>query len=106
MYYATEHNQNEINKVAKLSDMQSRQVKSLNMSYNDRANAILTDPTITEDDRKQKLVTLNTERREKIKVLVGKNKEKNLEKARVKYSAKNATDKQSEWLNQVAANNK
>ena len=104
--YITERSQNEINKAAKLSDAQGRQVKSVNLAYNNKARTVMLDSSLTEDARKQQLVSLNEERRTKIKAIVGKGKEKNLEKQRTKYSAKNPDDVQSAWLNQATAGNK
>ena len=104
--YAAERAQAELAKAAKLSTNQGRQVKAINMSYNDKAQLVLLDSTLSPELRRQQLSTLNTERRAKIKEIVGKNKEKNLEKERIKYSAKHSDDRQSAWLNEVAVNNK
>jgi hypothetical protein len=106
MSYATERSQNQINKAAKLSDNEGRQVKAINIAYNEKAQSIVQDMAVTEDQRKQQLTALNEERRSKIRAVVGKGKEKSLEKERIKYGSKNADDKQSAWLNQATVNNK
>ncbi len=102
--YAAERTQAQLAKAAKLSTNQGRQVKAINMSYNDKAQLVMLDSTLSPESRKQQLTALNTERRAKIKEIVGKNKEKNLEKERIKYSAKNSDDRLSAWLNEVAVN--
>lgn len=102
--YATERSQRELSKAAKLSDNQGQQVKVISQLYNDKAKEIAENTTMSEDKKKAALAVLIEERRAKIKAVVGNNKEKNLEKERVKYSAKNKDDKNSAWLNEVAVN--
>ncbi len=104
--YAAERTQAQLAKAAKLSTNQGRQVKAINMSYNDKAQLVILDSTLSQESRTAQLTALNMERRAKLKEVVGKNKEKNLEKERIKYSAKNSDDKLSAWLNEVAVNNK
>ncbi len=101
-WYATERSQLEINKAAKLSDNQGRQVKAINISYNAKAKAIIENVEFSEAQRKEQLTALNLERRTKIKAIIGNNKEKNLEKERSKYAVKHTDDKESAWLNEVA----
>lgn len=103
--YAAERTQAELAKAAKLSTNQGRQVKAINMSYNDKAQLVMLDSTLSPEVRRQQLTALNTERRDKIKEVVGKGKEKKLEKERIKYMAKNNDDTLSAWLNEVAVNN-
>jgi len=105
-WYAAERTQTQLAKAAKLSDNQGRQVKAINMSYNDKAQLVMLDSTLSSDLRTQQLNALNLERRAKIKEVVGKGKEKNLEKERIKYSAKNTDDRLSAWLNEVAVKDK
>lgn len=102
--YAAERTQAELAKAAKLSTNQGRQVKAINMSYNDKAQLVMLDSTLSPEVRRQQLTALNTERRDKIKEVVGKGKEKKLEKERIKYMAKNNDDTLSAWLNEVAVN--
>lgn len=102
--YAANRSQNEIVKAAKLSENQGRQVKAINMSCNDKAQLVMMDSSLSQESRNQQLTTLNLERRAKIKEVVGKNKEKNVEKQRMKVSAKNSDDKLSAWVNEVAVN--
>ena len=104
--YAANRTQNEIVKAAKLSENQGRQVKAINMTYNDKAQLVVMDSTLSQESRNQQLTTLNLERRTKIKEVVGKSKEKNVEKQRMKVSAKNSDDKLSAWVNEAAVNKK
>lgn len=101
-WYATERSQKEINKAAKLSDNQGRQVKAINATYNAQAKAIKENIDLTEEQKSQQFAALNVERRAKIKAIVGKGKESKLEKERKKYMATHTDDKESAWLNQVA----
>lgn len=104
--YATERSQRELSKAAKLNDNQGQQVKLINQTYNNKAKAIREDLSISDEQKKAQLTVLNAERRAKIKAAVGSNKEKNLEKERVKYSTKNNDDKNSAWINEVVVNKK
>ena len=101
-WYATERSQAEINKAANLSVNQGRQVKAINIAYNDRAKAIKADIVLTDEQKAQQFAALNLERRAKIKAIVGKGKESKLEKERKKYTATHTDDVDSAWLNQVA----
>ncbi len=101
-WYATERSQKEINKAAKLSENQGRQVKAINLSFNAQAKAIKENLEITQDQKMQQLAALNVERRAKIRAVIGKGDESKLEKARKKYMATNTDDKESAWLNEVA----
>lgn len=97
----TEHNMDEVNKAAKLGSYESRQVKAINQSYFDKAKAVKDNTELTEDQRKQQLVALNTERRTSIKAVIGKSKDKKLEKERKEYVKKNGEDVQAKWIDEV-----
>ena len=56
---------------------------------------------MTEEQRKQQLATLNTERRTKIKATVGSSKDKKLEKERKAYFKKYGEDAQAKWIDEV-----
>lgn len=101
-YYASERSQNAINAKAKLSATQGSQVKAINMSYNDKAKVIRDNMELTEDAKTAQLVALNEERRSKIKAIVGKSKEKKVEKARKEYSMAHTDDVEAKWINDVA----
>ena len=101
-WYATERSQKEINKAAKLSENQGRQVKAINLSFNAQAKAVKENMELTQDQRMQQLATLNVERRAKIRAAIGKGDESKLEKARRKYMTSNTDDKDSAWLNEIA----
>ncbi len=100
-WYATDRSQNEINKAAKLNDMQGRQIKAINMAYNDKAKVIRENAATTDEQKKMELTALNTERRTKIKAIAGAKKESKLEKQRRDYTTKNTDDKNSAWMNEV-----
>ncbi len=87
--YATNRSQDAMNKAAQLNDMQGRQVKAINQTYLAKARAIKDDVTIEGVVKSTQLAALNTQRREEIKAVVGANKDKALEKERVKMVATN-----------------
>jgi hypothetical protein len=101
-YYASERSQNAINTKAKLSVTQGSQVKAINMSYNDKARVIRDNMELTDDVKTAQLVSLNEERRAKIKAIVGKSKEKKIEKARKEYAMTHTDDVEGKWMNDVA----
>ena len=88
--------QMDINRAAKLNDYQSKQVKYINQTYTEKAKLILngSDP----QTKKTELSTLNEERRNKIRVVVGKSREKKLESERKDYFKKNAPDESNAWI--------
>ena len=92
-----EKTQMDINRAAKLNDYQSKQVKYINQSYTFKANALINGADI--NTKKQELAVLNEERREKIRIIVGKSREKRLESERKEYFKKNAADQTNEWIN-------
>ncbi len=93
----TDKTQMDINKAAKLSEYQSKQIKFINQTYTDKANALIAgvDPLT----KKQELAVLNEERRAKIKVVVGKSRERKLESERKDYFKKNTADQTNSWIN-------
>lgn len=99
-WYATERSQNAINKVAKINDIQGRLIKEVNMSYNQKSKALRDNMELTDEDRRTQLTTLNTERREKIKGIIGAKREMKLEKSRKDYTTKNKEDVNSQWMNE------
>jgi hypothetical protein len=101
-YYASERSQNAINMKAKLSPTQGNQVKAINMSYNDKAKLIRDNMELAEDVKTAQLVSLNEERRAKIKAIVGKSKEKKVEKARKEYAMNHTDDVEAKWITDVA----
>ena len=103
---SSEKIQADIAKAAKLSEYEAKQVKYINQQYNKKAKAITagSDPL----QKKKELVSLNEERRAKIRIITGKGGEKKLEKARKSYIAKNGADAESQWVDmaeQFAKNN-
>ena len=89
--------QMDINKAAKLNDYQGGQVKYINQTYTEKAKLITTG--IDPQTKKQELALLNEERRNKIRLIVGKSREQKLEKERKEYFKKNAADESNAWIN-------
>ena len=88
--------QMDINRAAKLNDYQSKQVKYINQTYAEKAKALLngSEP----QTKKAELAVLNEERRAKIRVIVGKSREKKIESERKDYFKKNAADEANAWI--------
>ena len=86
----------DLTKEANLSLYESTQVDYINQQYNEKAKALLqgSDPSL----KKTELVVLNDERRSKIKAVVGKGKERRLEKDRKNYIQKNGATEDSQWV--------
>ena len=99
-WYATERSQNAINKAAKINDNQGRLIKEVNMSYNQKSKALRDNMDMADEDRRTQLIMLNTERREKIKSIIGAKRETKLEKSRKEYTTKNKEDINSQWMNE------
>ena len=98
--------QMDINRSAKLNDYQGKQVKYINQTYTEKAKILISglDP----QTKKQELVLLNEERRNKIRIIVGKSRERKLENERKDYFKKNTADESNAWINiaeSVAVNN-
>ena len=89
--------QMDINSAAKLNDYQSKQVKYINQTYSEKAKILVNgaDP----ETKKMELATLNEERRNKIRVIVGKSREKKIENERKDYFKKNTADESNAWIN-------
>ena len=90
-----------IMRAAKLSDYESKQVKLINQNYNEKAGVLLLNSNT--EVKKQELLNLNEERKDKIKTVTGKSKERKLEKERREFVKKNGADADSQWLD-VAEN--
>ena len=86
----------DINRAAKLNDYQSKQVKYINQSFSDKAKLLVqgNDPQL----KKQELAVLNEERRNKIRVIVGKSRERKLESERKDFIKKNGIDETNVWI--------
>ena len=88
-----------VNKSAKLSVYQDRQVNYTNQSSFEKAKKINADTSLDENQKKDQLVKLNGERRGRIKTIVGKYKELKLEKARKETNS--SIDLEAKWINEV-----
>ncbi len=95
-YDKTQRLQNEIVVGAGLSDYKSRQVKIINTSYTEKAKALIEEGNA--NAKAQELLALNEERRGKIKAILGKSKERKLEKERKDYVKKNGVDVNTAWM--------
>ena len=93
----SEKTQMDINRAAKLNDYQSKQVKYINQNYTEKAKVLISG--VDPQTKKQELAALNEERRNKIKVVVGKSREKKLENERKDYFKKNTADQSNAWIN-------
>jgi hypothetical protein len=91
--------QNDIIQAARLSEYKSRQVKIINSSYIEKAKVIIQDGEASA--KANELVALNEERRNRIKALLGKSKEKKLEQARKSFVKKNGVDADTAWMDIV-----
>jgi hypothetical protein len=100
-WYASNRSQDAMIKAAKLNDTQGRQVKAINQTYLELAKAIKADVGLTDDDKKIQFTALNTERRERIKAVVGSNNEKKLEKQRVKITASDVDAAAFKWIDEA-----
>lgn len=88
--------QDDMIEFAKLSEYKSRQVKIINSTYIEKAKAIIQDGEASA--KANELVALNEERRNRIKALLGRTKEKKLEKARKSFVKKNGVDADTAWM--------
>jgi hypothetical protein len=80
-----------------LNEYKSRQMKIINQSYNEKAKVILESEGAVQ--KSQQLVSLNDERRSKLKTLLGKGQEKKVEKARKNNIKLYGSDEDSDWMN-------
>ena len=97
-----ERNRDQIVSAANLGPQQGRMVKDINQAYNDKAKAITDNVSLSDTDKKTQLAALNTERRDKIKAVVGKAKERKLEKERKEFVQKNGEDTEAAWIDQAS----
>jgi FtsZ-binding cell division protein ZapB len=95
-YDKMQRTQQEMIQAARLSDYKSRQVRIINTSYTEKAKAIIQDGDA--NAKAQQLLALNEERRGRIKALLGKAKEKKLEKERKAFIKKNGVDADTAWM--------
>jgi len=93
----TDKAQMDISRAAKLNDYQAKQVKYINQTYTEKAK-ILTGG-VDPQTKKQELALLNEERRNKIRSIVGKSRERKLENERKDYFKKNTADESNAWIN-------
>ena len=84
-----ERERDAINTSAKISFNLGRQVKYINSSYTEKVLAINNNAALTAEQKTLELSTLNNERRTRIRAIVGKSKERKLEKERKEYVQKN-----------------
>jgi hypothetical protein len=92
----TEKYHTDIAHLAKLNDSKSRQVKYINQSYAEKAKVITKDSDL--QSKAQELSKLNEERRKQLKALVGKHKEKVLERERKQFIKKYGVDADMVWI--------
>ena len=93
----TDKTQMDINRAAKLNDYQSKQVKYINKTYTEKAKILISG--VDPQTKKQELALLNEERRNKIRSIVGKSRERKLENERKDYFKKNTADESNAWIN-------
>lgn len=86
----------DLSKEAKLSTYESRQVDYINQQYNEKAKILLQGTDALQ--KRQELAALNDERRAKIRAVVGKGKERRLEKDRKEYAQKNGFTADAQWV--------
>jgi hypothetical protein len=79
-----------------LSDYKNRQVRIINTSFTEKAKVIVQDGNASA--KAQELAVLNEERRGKIKALLGKSKERKLEKQRKVFVKKNGINADTAWM--------
>ncbi len=97
----TDQHLDAVNRAANLSSYEGKQVKAINQIYFDKARIVKDNVEITDEQRKQELQALNMERRAKIKAVVGKSKDKKIEKERKEYAKKYGEDSQAKWIDEV-----
>ncbi len=93
----TDKTQMDINRAAKLNDYQGKQVKYINQTYTEKAKILING--VDPQTKKQELALLNEERRNKIRLIVGKSRERKLENERKDYFKKNTADESNAWIN-------
>lgn len=79
----------EISKAAKLNDYEARQVQLINETYDQRAKLISANAALSAEQKTQQLAALDKERKDKIRVVVGKSGVKKLDKSTKSFEKKN-----------------
>ena len=97
-YAKAERSHNQLISAANLGTTQGRQVKDITAMYNDKAKMINDNVSITDEQKKEQLAALNTERRTKLKAVLGKSKERKLEKERKDLVKKNGAPSEDAWI--------
>jgi hypothetical protein len=95
-YDKTQKLQSDMIQGVRLSDYKNRQVKIINTSFTEKAKVIVQDGDAAA--KAQQLAALNDERRGKIKALLGKTKERKLEKERKAFVKKNGINADTAWM--------
>lgn len=103
-YDKTQKVQGEMIQGVGLSDYKNRQVKIINTSFTEKAKIIVQDGDA--NAKSQELAALNEQRRARIKALLGKSKERKLEKERKAYVKKNGVDANTAWMDIAEVNTK
>ncbi len=91
-----EKNQADIVKEARLNSYESQQVRYINFEYSKKANLLNKRTDVI--NKNYELTLLNAERRNKIKNITGKLKERKIEKIRKKINTKNGSDEETAWI--------
>jgi hypothetical protein len=92
----TEKFHTDVASTTKLSAYKTRQIKIINQSFSYKARALAKDSDL--QSKASELSTLNEERRSQIKAVVGKRKEKIIEKQRKSFIKKNGVDEDMVWI--------
>ncbi len=88
--------QTDISEGIKLSEATKNQVKVINTSYTQKAKLLLQGSEAPQ--KSQELIALNEERRSKLRAMLGKSKERKLEKERKEYITKNGINNETAWM--------
>jgi hypothetical protein len=92
---------NQVISAAKLSETQGRQVKVVNDTYTEKAKAIRDNVDLTDDQKKEQFVALNTERKAKLKAVLGNSKAKKFDKERKEFVQKNGASADQAWIDEA-----
>lgn len=95
-WYKTEKFHSDIASATKLDAYKTNQVKLINKLYSEKARIATKDSDL--QSKATELATLNDERRIKIKAVVGKHKEKVIEKKRKSFIKKFGVDEDMVWI--------
>jgi hypothetical protein len=88
--------QKDISEGINLSEATKNQVKIINTTYTEKAKLLLQGSEAQQ--KSQELIALNEERRAKLRAMLGKAKERKLEKERKEYIAKNGINSETAWM--------